>query len=90
MDTNLSMNDQYFLTDALSSEKAISGLYNTFASECVNVNLKKTFLDILKDDHSMQTDIFKELSSRGWYSITQAEDNKVSQAKTKFQNKINS
>ena len=87
---NLKMDEQYFLTDALTSEKNISGLYNTFASECVNTNLKKTFLDILKDNHALQTYIFNELTSRGWYSVTQAEDNKISQTRTKFENKISS
>ena len=61
---NLKMDEQYFLTDALTSEKNISGLYNTFASECVNTNLKKTFLDILKDNHALQTYIFNELTNR--------------------------
>ncbi len=85
---NLKMDEQYFLTDALTSEKNISGLYNTFASECVNANLKKTFLDILKDNHALQTYIFNELTNRGWYSVVQAEDNKISQARTKFENKL--
>ena len=45
------MKDQEMLTDLLLTEKKMSGNYNTFASEYVNMQLRDAFLQMLKDGH---------------------------------------
>mgnify|MGYP001015732142 FL=1 len=60
--------------------------YNTFANECADPVLKKTLMDILNDEHSIQFDVFCELHSRGLYPTPMAETQKVDQAKQKFGN----
>ena len=80
------MNDQERLTDFLCSEKKMTANYDTYASECVNVQLRDEFLKIFNQGHQTQTELFKTAQSKGWYQVEQAPQNKVSQAYTKFSN----
>ena len=76
--------EKEILTDCLSSQKHITASYNTYAGECVSEQLRNAFLNILDDEHRIQADIFTDISSNGWYSVTPAEQQKVQQAKQKF------
>lgn len=44
------------------------------------------FVDILTEEHQIQADVFNEMSKRGWYPVQQAEQQKIQQAKQKFEN----
>ena len=78
------MNDQEMLTDLLSSEKKLTGNYDTFASECVSTQLRDEFLKIFNQGHQNQTQLFKEAQTRGWYQVEQAEATKIQQAYNKL------
>ena len=78
------MNDQERITDFLASQKQISSSYNTFANECCNTQLRDAFLNILSDEHKIQSDLFNAAQSRGWYQVAPADSQKVSQAYQKF------
>ncbi|BDF71164.1 hypothetical protein CE91St41_16090 [Oscillospiraceae bacterium] len=80
------MNDQERMTDFILAEKKMSSNYDTFASECVNVQLRDEFLKIFNQGHQTQTDLFKMAQSKGWYQVEQAPESKVSTAYTKFSN----
>ena len=60
------MNDQERLTDLLLTEKKMSGNCDTFASKCVNTQLRDTFLGIARSGHDTHTALFNEAQSRGW------------------------
>ena len=79
-----SMSEKDMLADCLNSQKLISTNYNTFAGECTNANLRDAFLSILKEEHQIQSDIFTELQSHGWYQVKQATQQEVDELKTKF------
>lgn len=83
---NQKFGDKEMLEDALSSEKFVTSTYNTFANECACDSLKSEFMNILADEHSIQHEIFKEMQNRGWYQTEAAEQSKVVNAKTKYQN----
>lgn len=80
------MNDQERMTDFILAEKKMSSNYDTFASECVNVQLRDEFLKIFNQGHQTQTDLFKMAQSKGWYQVEQAPESKISTAYTKFSN----
>ena len=80
------MNDQERITDLILSEKKMSSNYDTFASECVNVQLRDEFLKIFNQGHKTQTDLFKMAQSKGWYQVEQAPASKVDTAYQKFSN----
>lgn len=80
------MNDQEHVTDLILAEKKMSSNYDTFASECVNVQLRDAFLKIINQGHQTQTDLFKLAQNKGWYQVEEAPASKISTAYTKFSN----
>ncbi len=78
------MGDKEVLGDLLSSQKFATSNYNTFAGECQNTQLRDEFLNILKEEHCIQNEIFQEMSSRGWYQVKNAPPNEVTTVLTKF------
>jgi spore coat protein CotF len=82
------MGDVEMMNDSLSSQKLISSSYDTFANECATPNLRDEFLNILKDEHQIQAEIFTEMQKRGWYQIKPADQQMISQAKQKYQNML--
>lgn len=80
------MNDQEHITDLILSEKKMSSNYDTFASECVNIQLRDEFLKILNQGHQTQTDLFKTAQQKGWYQVEQALESKIGTAYQKFSN----
>lgn len=82
------MGDMEMINDSIASQKLISDTYNTYANECATPNLRDDFLNILKDEHQIQADLFTEMQKRGWYQVSPADQNKVTQAKQKFQSML--
>lgn len=80
------MNDQERITDLILTEKKMTANYDTFASECVNIQLRDEYLKIFNQGHQTQTDLYKTAQSKGWYQVEQAPESKVSTAYTKFSN----
>ena len=76
--------DKETVNDFISSQKMISSSYNTFAGECVNEKLRNDFLNILKDEHCIQAELFNEANSRGWYQTKQAPTTEINQVRTKY------
>lgn len=65
--------DKAILTGALTSQKHVTAGYNTAAGECADNKLRCALMDILKDEHEIQNDIFVDMSTRGWYPLKTAE-----------------
>lgn len=82
------MNDQERITDLILTEKKMSANYDTFASECVNVQLRDEFLKLLNQGHQTQTKLFQTAQQKGWYQVEQAPQQKISQAEQKFTNQM--
>ena len=83
---NVQMQDKEVFDDMLSSQNFITDTYNTFANECASPNVRNEFMRILTEEHQIQAEVFDEMSKRGWYPTTPAEQQKIQQAKQKFQN----
>ena len=79
------MQEREILDDVLTSQKTITGTYNAFANECSTPSIRDSFVDILTEEHQIQADVFNEMSKRGWYPVQQAEQQKIQQAKQKFE-----
>lgn len=80
------MKDQEVMTDLLLTEKKMSANYDTYASECVNTQLRDTFVNLLTQSHETQSSLFKTAQQKGWYQVEQAPAQKVDQARQKFTN----
>lgn len=81
---NQQFRDQDIMADLLSSQKYITENYNTYANECVTPTVLTSFMNILKEEHQIQNQVFSEMQNRGWYAPEAADQNKVTQAKQKF------
>ena len=82
------MQDAERITDLLLAEKKMSTNYDTFASECTNTKLRDTFVDLIAQSHRTQTALFTAGQQKGWYSVTQAQPQQISQAAQKFENQV--
>ena len=80
------MDDKARMDDSLASQKMIASTYNTYTNECVNPQLRADFMNILKEEHDIQFELFHEMSMRGWYQVQPAEQQKIEQAKQKASN----
>ena len=76
--------EKEILQDGLISQKHVTESYNTFAGECVNEQLRSTFLRILDEEHTIQANMFCTLQSHGWYQVDPAQQQMVDQARQKF------
>jgi spore coat protein CotF len=79
------MADQEIMDDILTSQKHITGVYNTYSSECVNQRLKADFLNLWRENQNLQSSVFSQMQQRGWYAPQKAQQKMVTQTKTKFQ-----
>ncbi len=86
MNTNSTFTDKEIMDDVLSSQKHITGVYNTYSNECVNQQLQSDMLNILKEEHSIQFNVFGEMQKRGWYNPCSAQAQMINETKTKFEN----
>jgi len=84
VNTTIPMQDKELLQDVLSSQKFVTGNYNTTVNECALPELRKEMLSILNDEHCIQAEVFCEMQKRGWYPTTPAEQQKIQEAKQKF------
>ena len=78
------MNEQEKLTDALSAQKMLTGMYNTYCCEAATPAVRSCLFSILEEEHGIQSQIFREMNSRGYYPVEQAEETKLNQAKQQF------
>ena len=78
------MQEKEALADVLSGQKMITSLYNTFAGECVSTQLRDEMLTILKEEHTIQSDIFNVMQSKGFYQVKQADTQQITTAKQKL------
>ena len=78
------MNEQEKLTDLLSSQKNLTGLYNSFCNESATPAVRSGLFSILEDEHRIAQEIFSEMSTRGYYPVEKAEETKIDSAKQKF------
>lgn len=81
---NCCYTDKEILGDGLSTQKATTSLFNMSANECVHPELRDTLMNILKQEHDIQFDVFNMMHQRGFYQTPAAQEQKVQEAKQKF------
>ncbi len=84
MECSKKMTEQEMMTDLLSTEKFLTGVYNTYCCEAATPAVKSCLMSLLQDTHRMQEALFAEMTAHGWYKTEQAEDQKLNQEKQKF------
>ena len=78
------LKDKELLDDMLTAQKHVTQNYSMFANECSTKEIRSDIMNLLKDEHEIQAELFDEMSSRGWYKVEEAEMQKIDKAKQKF------
>ena len=84
LNTKTELNEKETLTDLLSSQKFMTSVYNSDLLESATPEVKRLFFGILEDEHRIQQEIFTEMSSRGYYQVEAAEEQKLQKTKQQY------
>ncbi|MBQ9131595.1 MAG: spore coat protein [Clostridia bacterium] len=80
----VAFDEEQRMTDLLSTQKFLTGAYNSYYCEAATGAVKNCLSSILQDEHRIQEEVFNEMNNRGWYPLEQAEEAKINSAKQKF------
>ena len=80
--------EKEILGDALCAQKNATSQFNTSANECVHDDVRQTMLDILKDEHALQQDVFNTMHTKGYYPTPAAQDSKVQELKNQYSQSV--
>lgn len=79
------MNDQSIMENLLLTTKGVCDLYMHGAIESAGTsNVHSTFRTALSDALSVQNDLYKSMSEKGWFPPEFAEPQKISEVKNKY------
>ena len=80
------MNDQAIMENILLTTKGVADLYLHGAIESSTPNVHQTFSTALDSTLCMQDQVYRKMSSKGWYQTTPAQQTEIDQVKQKFAN----
>ena len=80
------MNDRDIMENILLTTKGVCDLYMHGTIESSTSNVQQTFNQALNDSLTLQDDIYKKMSAKGWYPTTTADQQQINQVKQKFAN----
>ena len=84
MQSNMGMSEKEVLTDLLSSQKFVTGAYNSYCCEAAEPCVRSCLMSVLQDEHRIQEEIFDTMNQKGYYPVKKAEDPKLNAAKAQF------
>ena len=78
------MNEQQTMMDLLSSQKYLTGMYQSFGNECATPSVRGCMFSILEEEQRISEEIFTQMNTRGYYPVEKAEDTELNTTKQKF------
>lgn len=78
------MDDKCVMENLLLTTKGVCDLYLHGTIESSTAGVHQAFHQALTDSLCLQDQIYKEMSSKGWYSSEQAEEQKITKVKNQF------
>ena len=78
------MDDRNLMENILMLEKGVCDLYLHGTIESSACDVKRTFSSSLNSSLNMESQIYDQMKSRGWYSPEKAEQQKLNSVKMKF------
>lgn len=88
--SDISMNDEDMLNALLEIEKNMSVNLTIALNEASNETLYERLFDSFETIKDLQRDLFEIAFRYGWYSLEEAEDNKITEEYQKLNQKIQS
>ena len=78
------MNEKEIMEGILLTTKGVCDLYMHGTVESSTQNVHQAFDTALADSLCMQEDIYKQMTAKGWYQMTEAEPQQIAQVQQKF------
>ncbi len=78
------MDDKCIMENLLLTTKGVIDLYMHGAIESSTANIHQAFSSAFDDTLSMQDNIYKQMSAKGWYQMDNAPQQQVQQTKQKY------
>lgn len=78
------MDDKNIMENLLLTTKGVIDLYMHGAIESSTANIHQAFSSAFDDTLSMQDNIYKQMSAKGWYQMDNAPQQQVQQTKQKY------
>ncbi|MGC6176321.1 spore coat protein [Lacrimispora sp. 38-1] len=78
------MDDKCIMENLLNTTKGACDLYLHGTLESPTMNVHQAFDTALNDSLCIQSDIYKRMTAKGWYTTEQAEQQKISKVKNQF------
>ncbi len=78
------MNDQMIMENILLTTKGVCDLYMHGTIESGTQNVQQAFDSALNDSLCMQSDIYQQMSQKGWYPSQQADQRQIDQVRQKY------
>ena len=78
------MQDQVIMDNILTSVKNVCDIFMHGTIESATPNVNSAFKQALNESLCIQNEIYAKMAQRGWYPTTQAEQQKIQQAKQKY------
>ena len=78
------MDDKCIMENLLLTTKGVIDLYMHGAIESSTANIHQAFSSAFDDTLSMQDNIYKQMSSKGWYQEDCAPQQQIQQTKQKY------
>lgn len=83
------MNDRDFINDMLATEKYMTDAYCTALNEASNQALYTDLLAVFTETQNSQRELYNLMFQKGWYSLEQADAQKLQQTHQQFQGYTN-
>lgn len=78
------MDDKCTMENILLTTKGVCDLYLHGTIESATANVHQAFSSALNDTLTLQDNIYKQMTQRGWYTTEQAQQQKIDQVKQKY------
>lgn len=78
------MDDKTIMENLLMTTKGVLDLYMHGAIESSTAVITQTFTNALEDTLSMQDNIYKQMSTKGWYQAENAPQQQIQQLQQKY------
>ena len=78
------MDDKCIMENLLLTTKGVIDLYMHGAIESSTANVHQAFSSAFDDTLSMQDNIYKQMTAKGWYQAQNAPQQQLSQTKQKY------
>ncbi|MCI9280345.1 MAG: spore coat protein [Bacilli bacterium] len=75
------MNDKYLMENVMFGSKVMADLYLHGVIESTNENVNGVFSKALTETLKMHHDLFKEMETNGFYSLSNVDESKIKQKK---------